>query len=288
MVSKPKELSLPDEPFYPIDRLLLFDRHNRLTWEQAFDAQAPPWDKQRRIKRWADTTALEGVDDPDTHIVQYDYFDPVTRSFQKLAITAREAAAPNLPGKYAYPKYVVAPTPAVVVGPDGKTQPLSPAILCSRAEAQALAAELGASNVVEQSSFVTGPFGIDWRGETRRQWLIGIGSDYHSAAALLQAKYKDGIGAPGEWVTTPGGPRWVSHAQDTGEQDPRPEIPIPCRRLFPQEALSLGHPMSVVVYRTDRSSEYNRLAEGGGLTAEQAETLARIDQNVWRLLARGG
>ena len=220
-VSKPKVLSLPEEPFYAVDRLFLFDRHNRLTWEQQFGHQAPPWDKARQIKRWADTSALDGVSDPDTHAVQYNYFDPVTRSFRQVSISAREAALPNLPGTYVYPKYVIEPTPAVVVNlMGGEPQPLNAAHICQKAEADAIVSQLGVGSVVEADSFIAGTFRIDWRGETRRRWLIKFAMEFHTAAALVLDRNRLGIGSPGQSVITPSGPRWVSHSQDTGDQDP--------------------------------------------------------------------
>lgn len=284
--SRPKELSVPDEPFYPVEKLFLFDRHTRATWEQTFGEQAPPWNKDRRIKRWADSTALERVSDPDNQLVEYTWFDLASASFKKMTMTAREAATPNLPGKYVYPKYQIAPTPAVVIGPAPMDpMPVRPEILCHRAEAEALRNELGGEEVVEGLTFTTGPFRIDWRGETRRQWLIKIGGDYHNAGALLAMKNANGVGAPGKWEKTRTGPVWVSFAQDTGEQDPRPEIPIPCRPLDPVEAI-YRTPFSVVIYRKDKESPYNpKPVAQGGLTAEQAATLARIDANVQQLLA---
>jgi hypothetical protein len=290
-VSKPKALSLPEESFYPIDRLFLFDRHNRRTWEHQFGQQAPPWDKTRQIKRWADTSVLEGVTNPEIHTVVYDYFDPLSRSFGQFKISAREAALPNLPGTYVYPKYVVEPTPAVVVNiniPGGEPQPLNPSNLCQKAEADAIVGQLGTGSVVEADSFVSGAFRIDWRGETRRRWLIKFGMEFHNAAALVLDRNREGIGSPGQWAITPSGPRWVSYTQDTGDQDPRPEIPIPCRLLFEQEALYLAHPMSTLVYRKDKESEYNpgRPALRTGLTEEQAAALSRIDANVQQLLVR--
>jgi len=287
-VSVPKRLTLPDEAFYPIERLFLFDRHNRLTWEQEYGEQAPPWDKERRIKRWADTSVLDGVDDPDNHLVVYDHFDMAARAFKKFTMTAREASLPNLPGKYVYPTYVIEATPAVITDAmNNYPQPLNPSIICHKAEAEAIAKELGADEVVQAQSFMAGPFVILWNGESRRRWLIRIGSEYHSAAALIRAKNGQGVGAPGEWVISPSGPRWVSHAQDTGDQDPRPEIPIPCRLLYEGEALYLGHPMKVVVYRKDMESDYNpKSIEGvSGLTPDEAEALRRIDANVQQLLA---
>ena len=290
-MSGPKQLTLPEEPFYPVERLLLFDRQNRLTWEQTFGEQAPPWDKERRIKRWADTSA-HAADAPDT-VVEYEYFDMVTRTFKKFAISAFEASLPNLPGKYVYPKYIVEPTPAVVVeaGSPNNAQGLNPNIICQYAEAAAIAAQLS-GQVVEATSFMAGPYSIDWRGETRRRWLIRIEGRYHNAAALVQAKNACGVGAPGDWIyaANDAGPRWVSEAQDTGDQDPRPEIPIPCRVLFPEEAIWHGMAgMKTLIYRKDMESVFNSSEPSeqvlGGLTAEQAATLGRIDANLTHLLS---
>lgn len=285
-VSKPKQLTVPDEPYYPIERLYLFDRHTRATWERTFGEQAPPWDKERRIKRWADTSALEGVAEPASQLVEFNYFDLASRSFKKLVLTAQEAALPNLPGLYVYPKYVIEPTAAVVVGPAPlEPQPLRADLLCRKEEAQALAAELKADEVVESLTFTSGPFRIEWNGEARRQWLVRIGADYYNAALLIKSKYANGIGAPGKWEKTPRGePVWVSFAQDAGDQDPRPEIPIPCRPLDPREALYVT-PFGVLVYRKDIASELNPQPAASGLTPEQAAMLARIDANVRQLLA---
>jgi len=288
IISNPKKLKVPDEPFYPIDRLYLFDRQDRLSWEKNFGEQAPPWDKRCRKKCWADTSVLAGVDDPDASYVEYDYFDLSSRSFKKMKLTVREASRPNLPGRYVYPEYIIEPTPAVMMNPDGGEQPLNPRILCYKAEAEQVARELGAAAVVESKAFRSGPFVIHWNGEQRRMWLVRLGANYLSAAALVQAKAKNGVGAPGKWqVLESGQPVWIAEPQETGEHDPRPEVPIPCRRLAENEALYLGHPMKVVVYRTDMESEYNQPggADSGAFPADLRTTLERIDANVQQLLA---
>jgi len=58
-ISRPKELTLPDEPFYPVERLFLFDRHNRLTWSRRSGAGAGVG-QTAADQALADTTALEG------------------------------------------------------------------------------------------------------------------------------------------------------------------------------------------------------------------------------------
>ncbi len=283
---EPKNLTVPDEPYYPIDRLYLFDRYDRRSWERAFGEQAPPFDKSRRPKRWADTSALEGVAEPDSQFVEYDYFDLASRSFKKMRLSVQEAAAPNLPGAYVYPEYEPAPTPAVVRHPDGGASPINPLMLASREEAEALRKELGGDSVVE-SGLSAGPFQIDWRGEQRRMWGVRIGGQLYNAGLLLRRKYSHGVGAPGEWTFSPNGqPVWRPARRETGENDPRPEVPVPCRRLAPNEALYLDNPFQVIVYRTDRESEFNRTEAGAaGFPPDVRALLERIDANVQQLLA---
>jgi len=285
------EPAVPNEPFYPIDRLYRFKRYDRASWEVEFGAQAPPWDPKRPKKYWADTSAVTNVEDPDNTPVVYDYFDFNTRSFKKMKLSASEAATPNLPGQYTYPAYVIMPTSAVMNDPDGGKTTLNPKILCYRTEAEEIAKELGADTVVQSQAFTTGPFTIDWNKEHRRIWLIRLGSNYLSAAALVQAKAKNGVGAPGKWqILESGQPVWIPEPLETGEHDPRPEVPVPCRPLAENEALYLGHPMKVIVYRTDMESEYNQAAAPSSdgtadFPADMRILLERIDANLQQLLA---
>jgi len=275
----------PDEPYYPIDRLYLFERFDRASWERTFGEQAPPYDPSRPPKRWADKSALDGVADPNTKLVEYDYFDFGSRTFKKLRLTAREAATPNLPGRYIYPAYEPEPTPAVVRHPNGGASPINPVMLSTREEAEALRQELGGDSVVE-NTVSPGPFQIDWLGEKRRMWAVRIGDQYYNAGLLLRRKYRYGVGAPGEWSFAANGqPVWRPKPQETGENDPRPEVPVPSRKLEPNEALYLGHPMKVIVYRTDRESEFNR-PEGSreAFPPDVRALLERIDANLQQLL----
>ena len=288
--SNPVIPDVPNEPYYGIERLWLFARHNRQTWEEQYGQQAPPWDKERRIKRWADTSVLAGIADPANTYVSYDVFDAADKKFKRLTLTVQEAATPNLPGEYVLPKWTPAATPAVVTGPGGE-QPLNPEIICLKEEAEALAEELGVGTVVESNSFTMGPFRIEWRGEKRRLWNIKIGANLHSAARLLRWKHGLGIGAPGHWVISNDQPVWTPHRAETQEWDPRPEVPVPCRPLTEREALYVD-PFQTVIYRTDKESPYNRqpvkapaAQTGSPDTAGLLEILLRVDGNVQQLLA---
>lgn len=274
----------PDEAYYPIDRLYLFERHDRASWERTFGSQAPPFDPKRQRKYWADVEALDRVSSPkDT--VEYTYFDFGSRTFATLRLPAQEAATPNLPGRYIYPEYDPAPTAAVVRNPDGGASPINPVMLATREQAESLRRELGGTSVVE-NTLSEGPFRIDWQGEQRRMWLIRIGERLYSAGLLLARKYRYGVGAPGSWSFAENGqPVWTPEPQETGENDSRPEVPMPCRQLLPNEALYLGNPFKVVVYRTDRESEFNRPdAAQAGFPPDLRATIERIDANLQQLL----
>lgn len=291
-IIEPRDLTLPQEAYYPAETLQLFARDTRATWRNSFGQEPPKWDKARRIKRWADTTALDGLDgldDPGSESLTYGYLDRASRTFKTFEITAAEAAVPNLPGEFVYPKHLILPTPARVVdGVTGDEQPLNPAIICYHAEATELGLELE-GHVVESKSLTDGPFTIAWNGEERRRWLIVFPGSICTAALLLAMKLTAGIGAPGEWVWVEVGdhtePKWLSHTEETGEFDERPEIPIPCRTLYPQEAIWSGFAGvgAVLIYRTDMQSPYNP-RPSRGLTVAQAATLNRIDFNVGTLL----
>jgi hypothetical protein len=274
---EPKQLTVPNEPYYPVERLYLFDRYTRATWRQTFGEQAPPWNKERRIKRWADSTAKG--------ITRYTYFDWARKSFKQMELSEEEAKTPNLPGAFEYPKWIVAPTPAVVVGPGAlDPQPLNPQLLSSIQDALDLAKELGGT--VQLPAMWSGPFHVDWRGETRRNYNVVVGDNAYNVGLLLMHKYSQGVGAPGRWEMARTGPVWVSEVpQDVGEQDIRPEIPIPCRPLDDRlEALKIT-PFGALVYRKDIESEINPKTQASeGIPSDLAEAIYRIDRNVMELL----
>ena len=290
--SIPKELTLPDQAAYPPSELFLFGRHNRATWAAEHDEQAAVWDKQRRIKRWADTSFLtDGL--PEDQMVRYDYFDRPSRTFKEFKLSVLQASLPNLPGVYVYQKDLVFPTAAVVVGPDGDEQSLNPNIICYKEEAEVVAAELG-GHVIGSTSFSEGPFTIDWKGEVRRRWLIVFPHTTCNAAMLLRARNSAGVDAPGQWAWSKaeghGEPRWLSHQEETGDQDPRPEIPVPCRLPFDEEAIWVGFGGTTMIYRKDMESPYNPApqADGGGMTAGQAQQLTEIHRDVAAIAERLG
>lgn len=270
IASKPVVPTTPAEATYPVEKLNLFPRLTRATYRELYSVEPPAWDKTRKIKRWFDTSVLEGfTGDIDNEVVAYDVFEPSsTTGTRRLVLTVREASTPNLPGAVSYPKYVVAPTPAVVITPiTGERTPVNPEYLSLREEAELLARELGVGPAAIRETTLTG-FTTAWNGEQRRSWVIEFRGDMHQASMLLRRKYEFGVGAPGRWNLSGQQPVWVPEQQDTGERELRPEVPIPMRRLTEVEQLTQNPFSGWVVKRKDLAPP------------SQDELLQRIDRRI--------
>jgi hypothetical protein len=274
IVSEPKVPAAPERASYPVTELQLFARLTRASYYEKYGRQAPAWDKNRRIKRWFDTSVLEGLDtDPAEVMVSYEVFDAGAGRVRKMQISALEASTPNLPGQFAYPKFTVAPTMAVMRSSyDGSEAPLNPSYLCERSEAVQMARELGVEESAVRETEFGGPWRVVWNGESRRLWTVAWRGERLQASALLAQKHAAGIGAPGHWETNGAEPVWIAEvAGETGEMDPRPEMLIPVRRLGKNEKLQQGFGGIWTVVREDLRP----------LTVE--EMLQRIDHRTAKL-----
>lgn len=280
LISKPKTPAQPPLAVYGVDQLQLFPRLTRASYQEMYGEQAPAWERERRIKRWFDTSVLDHENGaPQTRIVAYDVFDPALGAITRLEMTAEEASKPNLPGAVVYPKHSVAPTPAVIRSlVTGEEWPLNPALLCEHFEAAALAGELGLpASAVGETTFGGPHYRYRWNGETRRLWVVHWRNEKLQAAALLARRNEFGVGAPGRWELSGAEPVWLPEAPgDTGEHDPRPEMPIPVRRLLPGEKFRQAFGGVWMVVRTDLTPP------------TQDELLGRIDRGVSRLLDHFG
>lgn len=237
----PQPRTQPNDPVYGVEELRLFPRHTRATFKEAFGVEPPPYEPTRRIKRWFDSTAMEvprsdARDEPITYTVH----DPgEANGFRTIVMTRGEAAAPNLPGSVVYPKYQPMESKAWINGPSvSAVYPVQ--YLCLRSEAEAIAAELGVGRDAVREQLLDGPYVVIWGAEARRAWVFEHNQNVLYAETLRRAKFVNGIGAPGHWVDSPGGPIWQATLADTGEHDLRPEVPIPIRLLNWNERLEAG------------------------------------------------
>lgn len=272
--SRPEPAAPPEQERYGVAELQLFPRLTRASYLERFGEQAPAWNRSRRIQRWFDTSVLdEAGGDPRDRIVSYEVFDPATGRFEQMQMTAAEACVPNLPGTVSYAKYQVAPTRAVLKNVvDGSESPLNAAYLCELEEARQVAKELGAREWDVRQSEFGGPWRFVWNGETRRLWTVDWKGQRLQASMLLAQRHGHGVGAPGHWDLTGAEPVWIPEVPgDTGERDPRPEVPIPMRRLLPNERLEQGLGGVWVVVREDLAPPSTE------------ELLRRIDRRTARL-----
>jgi hypothetical protein len=270
---------MPEEKaYYPVSDLFLFPVYTRETYEKATGVQAPPFDPQYRIKRWLDPDMRDNSLAGEKATYMYlDFADGKVKTFE---ISAFEAGRVNLPGKYRYAPYVPAPTEAVVVGPQPLApQPYNERYLSTYDEAKTLAADLQATDIVQEDLFQGGPFRIEWGSEKRRNYSIVVGGEKYNVGLLLMARHANGYGNPGRWEITARGPVWVAATQFDGTNDPRPEVPVPIRGLRQNEAVKLRPFGAPMIYRTDMESPFNEATtfEGKVLAA-----LARIEAALAR------
>ena len=278
----------PSDPFYPPQSLLLFRDYDRAGFQKAFGQDAPSYDPSRRPKSWFDTSATGRDSDP----VTYHYIDtdkPGQATVNTLTLSVLEARSVNLEGTRSYPKYVVAPTAASVLGPGGDSQPLNAASLATMEEARLMAHLLQLPDAAIEQQSLGGPFSLVYpANEPRRQYTIQWKDGTALTVALLiNQMYANGIGAPGHWDLSVQSPRWISELEPAAPAT-LPSMPRPIRPLLQNEAIATDIFGSQVIYRTDKSSVYTQQASAGGLTAEEAMTIARIDTNLQALLRWAG
>lgn len=288
-VSLPTPRPQPDASSYPLTELNLFDRLTRAIYKEKYGEQAPVWDKNRRIQRWFDSSAAALPPDEPYIIEYYAQVGGVTMR-RKTVITNAEAATPNLPGRFDYPKYVPAPSGAwtdildSLGKPTGARRYLSNEDLSHYIDAVMIAQQLQSVKGVDSVSdpFETvmgGPYAYRFdETESRRFWNLRInGDNVVSVGRLLKAKYAFGVGAPGRWICDNNYVQWVSDIPvDVGERDLRPEVPIPQRPLKSNERIIEGSPFSgPLVERTDKSETIAK-DDAAAMPGRVAEILKRV------------
>jgi hypothetical protein len=274
-VSRPVAPLPPNKEVYSVQDLALFRSYTRESYRAAFGVEAPAFDPSRLVKTWFDSTA--DVSQPDNVSV----YRVVARdangnwAVRQLVIPAAEAAAVNLPGRIAYPAYVVRPTNATRTGPGGLVpQPLNPDYLSSMDDAQRMMAEVGGSAVVEEFP-LGGGFGTYFPAEEdRRLWEVVVKGRRINAGFLLKDRNSGGVGAPGQWDLSGEVPAWMpAPAGPSGVDDTRPLREIPVRDLLPFEQLQPTL-MGASVIRTDLRQEAGKIL--GQFTPEDRALLVAI------------
>ena len=271
----------PNQEFYGLDVLNLFQTYTRAQFEAA-GGPLIPFDPTRPEQDWWDDTYAAIA---PTQSVSYNAV--VSGAGGASAIgsftqTAAQMATPNFKGLPNYPKWTPAPTLAVYNhAAPSTTSPVNPADLSTAAQAQALLAELGGSSIVDiGANSVTLPnigqivFPVTYPpGDPRRLFgvVLSTGKLFNVGDALAE-KYAAGIGAPGAWVADAAqvsGLSWQATAVPDGSASTASALPVPCRQLLANEKLmtsligGLGF-QTTQIQRTDLIPASTPASGGGG------------------------
>jgi len=243
----------------------------------------PPPNPNLPEKAWSDPNASA------TEPMTYDVWNESDTSpaVRKLVVPPEQRFA-NLPGEPpVFPPYAPAATTAVGSIPNGFSSNQIAPLLSMRAEADALAALIPGTAVIDPYDPAVNSFEhvVYPPGELRRTWVLKYPSGLEAfVGTLLAAENAKGVGFPGSWDAGSGGLVWVPGAAPTGAVAPGPAVPFPL--LLPTGAklvaVSVGAGLSTVEVQL---SEPVPASTGGGLTAAQDQRLARIESMLDALLA---
>src|SRR5215831_10541886 len=101
-ISQPVVPPQPNEAYYGIQELGLFQTFTRTTYQSAFGVQAPAYDPSRLIKTWFDSTVDTST---STNIAVYRIIAQDQNGnwgVQQMVMPVSEAAIVNIPGTIAY------------------------------------------------------------------------------------------------------------------------------------------------------------------------------------------
>ncbi|MGD0013011.1 MAG: hypothetical protein ABSD56_01095 [Bryobacteraceae bacterium] len=271
-IGVPSPKPQPNKPSYGLNELELFTRYTRDSYRTATGSPAPPCDPTKKLKCWLDSTV--DLDDPGD-LVAYNTAKRTSdgkTALKKFSMPAQEAATANLPGRESYAAYVVQPTQAVIRNASMPDSPVGPATLCTLAEAQMLAGELG-GNLIQG-----GMPGIIYPPEENRRWFdIGVKGNQHNAGLLLLERYQSGVGVPGHWDTSGSEPKFIVELPP--DNSTLGEWPVPLRDLLSNEKIeqlmAFGGPG---VVRTDL--QHQEQEKSGLFLQDDRALLQQIDAKL--------
>lgn len=174
-----------------------------------------------------------------------------------------------------YPSYVVPPTQATRAG-----SAINALYLSLESDAQEILREIGGTSILDEGNTAIFPI-VYPAEEPRRAWDVVFQGQPLNVGLLLNAKYAQGIGAPGHWDTTHGDAVWVPDPPaPTGLDDTRTPRSMPVRDLLANEKFQAGL-MGVGIVRTDLQQTQAEAA--GQFTPDDRATLKQIYQIVSQL-----
>ncbi len=293
LTSLPVEQPQPNQEFYGVDVLNLFQTYTRAQFESA-GGPLIPFDPARPEQDWWDDTYAAIAPGQSVR-----YSSVVSGAGGASAIgsftqTAAQMATPNFRGLPNYPRWVPAPTRAVYNhAAPGSTSPLDPNDLSTAEQAQALLAELGGTSIVDiGANSVTLPnigqvvFPVTYPpDDPRRLFAVVLSSGkLFNVGQALGGKYAAGKGAPGSWVadaSQTSGLIWRAAPVPDGSTSTAASLPVPCRALLANERLltslvgGLGF-QTTQIQRTDLIPAGMPASGGGGSDPVLLDIQAKI------------
>ena len=281
LTSLPIEQPQPNQEFYGLDVLNLFETYTRAQFESA-GGPLIPFDPARPEQDWWDDTYAAIT---STQRVSYNAVVSGaggTAAIGSFTQTAAQMATPNFKGLPNYPQWTPAATRAVYNhAAPSTTSAVDPKDLSTAAQAQALLAELGGSSIVDiGANSVTIPnigqivFPVTYPpDDPRRLFAVVLSSGkLFDVGQALAEKYGAGVGAPGSWIadtTQTSGLSWQATALPDGSASTAAALPVPCRQLLGNEKLTtslvggLGF-QTTQIQRTDLIPAATPASGGGG------------------------
>ena len=249
LTSLPIEQPQPNQEFYRVDVLNLFQTYTRVQFEAA-GGPLIPFDPARPEQDWWDDTYAAIA---PTQSVSYNavvWGAGGTAAIGSFTQTAAQMATPNFKGLPNYPRWTPAPTRAVYNhAAPSTTSPVDPKDLSMAQQAQALLTELGGTSIVDiGANSVTLPnigqivFPVTYPPDDPRRLFAVVLSNgkFFNVGQALAEKYSAGMGAPGSWVadaTQISGLRWQATTVPDGSASTASALPVPCRALLANERL---------------------------------------------------
>jgi hypothetical protein len=281
LTSLPNEQPQPNQEFYGLDVLNLFETCTRAQYEAA-GGPLIPFDPARPEQNWWDDTYAAIA---PTQSVRYNAVVAGaggTAAIGSFTQTAAQMATPNFKGLPRFPKWTPAAARAVYNHAAPSTvSPVDPKDLSTAAQAQALLAELSGTSIVDiGANSVTLPnigqivFPVSYPPDDPRRLFAVVLSNgkVFNVGQALSEKYAAGMGAPGWWVadaTQISGLSWQATAVPDGSASTASALPVPCRPLLANERLltslvgGLGF-QTTQVQRTDMIPAAVPASSGGG------------------------
>lgn len=269
--SFPAEQAQPNQEFYGLDVLALFQNYTRDLYRASGNGD-PVVDPARPEQNWWDDTYAGSAADESITFNAVVWADDGTATIGSFTQRAAWMRTPNFRGLPSFPKWIPAATQATRGG-----AAIDVAAMSTEAQARELMADLGGSSIVDfglrtlviQGVTLLQPISYP-ASEPRRLWSVVMADGTSvNVGSKLARKYSAGVGHPGQWVadlSEEGGINWQPDALPDGSNSGGKPLPVPCRPLKPNEELQIfmvaAWAKGTRVHRTDWNRAASSAAEG--------------------------